>query len=90
MRVHSFLRPVDTLGRWMESRALQTKQKLSKKILGSCIEVCTLIVEEQVQRAGYGGLGRADVARNDVLQKFQLASIDICHSEGTVNSQERI
>lgn len=88
--MNSFLRPEDTLGRWMESSALQTKQKLSKKILGSCIEVCTLMWGQQVQRAGYGGLGRADIARNDVLQMFQLASIDICHSEGTVNSQKRI
>lgn len=40
--------------------------------------------------ADYRGLGRVDTARHGVLQKFQLAIIDICHNEGTVNSQERI
>lgn len=64
------------------------KAKTFKKNLGWLYKGVHLNVEEQ--RAGYGGLGRADVARNDVLQKFQLASIGICHSEGTVNSQERI
>lgn len=74
----------------MESSALQTKQKNFQKIVGGCTEVCTLMWGQQVQRAGFGGLGKVDVARNEVLQKFQLASIDIRHNEGTVNSQERI
>lgn len=30
-----------------------------KKILGGCTEVCPLMWRQQVQRAGYGGLGRS-------------------------------
>lgn len=61
-----------------------------QKNLGGSIEVCTLMWRQQVQMADYRGLGRVDTARHGVLQNFQLAIIDICHNEGTVNSQERI
>lgn len=75
-------------GRW--NRVLFKQSRNVQKNLGGWIEVCTLIWRQQVQRAGYGGLGRGDTARNGVLQKFQLACTDICHNEGTANSQERI